>query len=75
MIRSPAMRLSLLAALGVLGTAAPAFAGDDDLVLNRFGRIIEDGAPDRLMQGEGPYRELVTQELNRLAKFAAKLPA
>jgi len=24
-----------------------------------------------LMQGQGPYRELVTQELNRLAKYAA----
>jgi hypothetical protein len=24
-----------------------------------------------LMQGQGPYRELVTQELSRLAKFAA----
>jgi len=30
-----------------------------------------DGAPDRLMQGQGPYRELVTQEMSRLAKFAA----
>jgi hypothetical protein len=24
-----------------------------------------------LMQGQGPYRELVTQELSRLAKHAA----
>ena len=43
----------------------------DRIVVLRSGRIIEDGAPDRLMQGEGPYRELVTQEMNRLAKFAA----
>ncbi|GLH81030.1 ABC transporter [Bradyrhizobium sp. SSBR45G] len=43
----------------------------DRVVVLRSGRIIEDGAPDRLMQGEGPYRELVTQEINRLAKFAA----
>ncbi|CAL76253.1 putative fused ATP-binding/permease protein [Bradyrhizobium sp. ORS 278] len=43
----------------------------DRVVVLRSGRIIEDGAPDRLMQGEGPYRELVTQEMNRLAKFAA----
>ncbi|MGJ5132989.1 ABC transporter ATP-binding protein [Bradyrhizobium oligotrophicum] len=43
----------------------------DRVVVLRSGRIIEDGAPDRLMQDEGPYRELVTQEMNRLAKFAA----
>ncbi|MGJ5181688.1 ABC transporter ATP-binding protein [Bradyrhizobium oligotrophicum] len=43
----------------------------DRVVVLRSGRIIEDGAPDRLMQGQGPYRELVTQEMNRLAKFAA----
>ncbi|UFZ07011.1 ABC transporter ATP-binding protein/permease [Bradyrhizobium ontarionense] len=43
----------------------------DRVVVLRSGRIIEDGAPDRLMQGEGPYRELVTQEMSRLAKFAA----
>ena len=43
----------------------------DRVVVLRSGRIIEDGAPDRLMQGEGPYRDLVTQEMNRLAKGAA----
>ena len=43
----------------------------DRVVVLRSGRIIEDGAPDRLMQGEGPYRDLVTQEMNRLAKVAA----
>ncbi|XUM20042.1 ABC transporter ATP-binding protein [Bradyrhizobium oligotrophicum S58] len=43
----------------------------DRVVVLKSGRIIEDGAPDRLMQDEGPYRELVTQEMNRLAKFAA----
>jgi ATP-binding cassette, subfamily B, bacterial len=43
----------------------------DRLVVLRGGKIIEDGPPDRLMQGEGPYRELVTQEMSRLAKFAA----
>src|ERR1700744_4280331 len=43
-----------------------------DLVLVlRGGKIIEDGSPDRLMQRQGPYRELVTQEMSRLAKFAA----
>src|SRR5271155_237909 len=43
----------------------------DRLVLLKAGKIIEDGPPDRLMQGQGPYRELVTQEMSRLAKFAA----
>jgi ATP-binding cassette subfamily B protein len=43
----------------------------DQVVVLKAGRIIEDGPPDRLMQGQGPYRELVTQELSRLAKFAA----
>ncbi|WP_315758480.1 MULTISPECIES: ABC transporter ATP-binding protein [unclassified Bradyrhizobium] len=43
----------------------------DRVVVLKSGRIIEDGAPDRLMQDEGPYRDLVTQEMNRLAKFAA----
>jgi ATP-binding cassette subfamily B protein len=43
----------------------------DRVVVMKAGRIIEDGSPDRLMQGQGPYRELVTQELSRLAKFAA----
>src|SRR5712672_3663567 len=43
----------------------------DRVVLLKAGNIIEDGPPDGLMQGQGPYRELVTQELNRLAKLAA----
>jgi ATP-binding cassette, subfamily B, bacterial len=43
----------------------------DRVVVLKAGKIIEDGSPDRLMQGQGPYRELVTQELSRLAKFAA----
>jgi ATP-binding cassette, subfamily B, bacterial len=43
----------------------------DRVVLLKSGKIIEDGPPDRLMQGQGPYRELVTQEMSRLAKFAA----
>jgi ATP-binding cassette subfamily B protein len=43
----------------------------DRVVVLKAGRIIEDGSPDRLMQGQGPYRELVTQELTRLAKYAA----
>ncbi|MEA2890211.1 MAG: ATP-binding cassette, subfamily bacterial [Bradyrhizobium sp.] len=43
----------------------------DRVVVLKAGKIIEDGPPDRLMQGQGPYRELVTRELNRLAKHAA----
>jgi ATP-binding cassette subfamily B protein len=43
----------------------------DRVVVLKAGKILEDGSPDRLMQGEGPYRELVTQEMSRLAKFAA----
>jgi ATP-binding cassette, subfamily B, bacterial len=43
----------------------------DRVVMLKAGRIIEDGPPDRLMQGQGPYRELVTQEMSRLARHAA----
>jgi ATP-binding cassette, subfamily B, bacterial len=43
----------------------------DRVVLLKAGSIIEDGPPDGLMQGQGPYRELVTQEMSRLAKHAA----
>jgi len=43
----------------------------DRVVMLKAGKIIEDGPPDRLMQGEGPYRQLVTQEMSRLATHAA----
>jgi ATP-binding cassette, subfamily B, bacterial len=43
----------------------------DRVVMLKAGKIIEDGSPDRLMQGQGPYCELVTQEMRRLAKHAA----
>jgi ATP-binding cassette subfamily B protein len=43
----------------------------DRVVVLKSGKIIEDGPPDRLMQGQGPYRELITQEMSRLAKHAA----
>ncbi|MBN8989745.1 MAG: ABC transporter ATP-binding protein [Rhizobiales bacterium] len=43
----------------------------DRVVVLREGRIIEDGPPDRLMREAGPYRQLVTQEMNRLASHAA----
>ena len=43
----------------------------DRVVVLKAGKIIEDGPPDRLMQRQGPYRELVTQEMSRLAMHAA----
>jgi len=43
----------------------------DRVIVLKAGKIIEDGSPDRLMQGHGPYRELVMQEMDRLSKFAA----
>lgn len=43
----------------------------DRVVVLKDGKIIEDGAPDRLMRETGPYRQLVTQEMNRLASHAA----
>ena len=43
----------------------------DRVVMLQGGKIIEDGKPDHLMQGSGPYRELVTQEMSRLAQHAA----
>jgi len=43
----------------------------DRVVMLQGGKIIEDGKPDNLMQGTGPYRELVTQEMTRLAQHAA----
>ncbi len=43
----------------------------DRVVMLQAGRIIEDGSPDRLMRGGGPYRELVTREMGRLAAHAA----
>ncbi len=43
----------------------------DRVVVLQNGRIIEDGPPDRLMQGEGPYRDLISREISRLAAHAA----
>src|SRR3954453_20308931 len=43
----------------------------DRVVLLQGGRIIEDGPPDHLMQGKGPYLELVAREMGRLASHAA----
>jgi ATP-binding cassette, subfamily B, bacterial len=43
----------------------------DRVVVLQGGRIIEDGPPDILVQGKGPYRELVAREMGRLASHAA----
>jgi ATP-binding cassette, subfamily B, bacterial len=43
----------------------------DRVIMLQGGRIIEDGPPDILMQGRGPYRELVAREMGRLATHAA----
>jgi len=42
----------------------------DRVIMLQGGRIIEDGPPDILMQGRGPYRELVAREMGRLAAHA-----
>ena len=42
----------------------------DRVIMLQGGRIIEDGSPDILMQGRGPYRELVAREMGRLATHA-----
>jgi len=43
----------------------------DRVVMLQDGRILEDGPPDVLLRGRGPYRELVTREMGRLAVHAA----
>jgi ATP-binding cassette subfamily B protein len=43
----------------------------DRVVVLKDGRIIQDGPPDHLMRTQGPYRQLVTQEMRRLAVHAA----
>src|ERR1700712_4060673 len=43
----------------------------DRVIMLQGGKIIEDGPPDRLMEGTGPYRELVAREMSRLATHAA----
>jgi ATP-binding cassette subfamily B protein len=43
----------------------------DRVVMLQAGKIIDDGPPDILLQGKGPYRELVAREMGRLATNAA----
>jgi ATP-binding cassette subfamily B protein len=43
----------------------------DRLVVLQNGTIVQDGDPERLLQVDGPYRTLVTQEVKRLSRQAA----
>jgi ATP-binding cassette subfamily B protein len=43
----------------------------DRVVMLQAGRIIDDGPPDVLVNGKGPYRELVAREMGRLTTHAA----
>jgi ATP-binding cassette, subfamily B, bacterial len=43
----------------------------DRVVMLQGGRIIEDGPPDILVKGRGPYRDLVAREMGRLSTSAA----
>ena len=43
----------------------------DRVVVLKSGQIIDDGQPDRLMRGEGPYRQLVAKEMGRLSSIHA----
>lgn len=43
----------------------------DRVVMLQGGRIVDDGPPDVLVRGKGPYRELVAKEMGRLASHAA----
>jgi len=43
----------------------------DRVVMLQGGRIIDDGSPNVLLNGKGPYRELVAKEMGRLASHAA----
>lgn len=43
----------------------------DRVVMLQGGRIVEDGPPDILVKGKGPYRDLVAREMGRLSTSAA----
>ena len=43
----------------------------DRIVVLQNGKIVQDGEPERLLQVDGPYRTLVTQEVKRLSRQAA----
>ena len=43
----------------------------DRIVVLQTGAVVQDGAPDILMRGDGLYRQLVKREMNRLGSQAA----
>jgi ATP-binding cassette subfamily B protein len=43
----------------------------DRIVVMQNGQIVQDGQPDRLIRGDGPYRRMVMREMDRLAEKAA----
>jgi ATP-binding cassette subfamily B protein len=43
----------------------------DRIVVLQAGRVVQDGAPDLLLRREGPYRQLVQREVDRLGQQAA----
>jgi len=43
----------------------------DRILVLQNGKIMQDGEPERLLQVDGPYRTLVTQEVKRLSRQAA----
>jgi len=43
----------------------------DRILVLQNGKIVQDGEPERLLQADGPYRTLVTQEVKRLSRQAA----
>jgi ATP-binding cassette subfamily B protein len=43
----------------------------DRIVVLQNGRVVQDGSPDQLLGREGVYRQLVQNELDRLAQHAA----
>ena len=45
--------------------------GFDRILVRRGGLVVQDGAPDELVRAEGPYRDLINEEVSRLAPQAA----
>ena len=45
--------------------------GFDRILVLRGGLVVQDGAPDELVRAEGPYRDLINEEVSRLAPQAA----
>ena len=45
--------------------------GFDRILVLRGGEVVQDGPPDELMRIDGPYRDLINEEVSRLAPQAA----